>query len=228
MLVEAEREPRAVDPRDRPLERAGRRGGRASAAPSHGHSIAVPETSPSPWRRVAVAGGEERAVDRDRQEERRPGDELLAVDVAAAAAAAGRSSGRPAPPAACRARRGTARARPAARRRARPRRRAPSRSRAASLASVTPHAPGRDLVDPDGERLARARAAHLDRPGERVAVVELRRSRGSNGSSRLEPPARVRRREPDGVARVDRQHRLEVAREVPVQRAPLERQLVDH
>ena len=34
--------------------------------------------------------------------------------------------------------------------------------------------------------------------------------------------------EHDGVARVDGEHRREVAREVAVQRAPLERKLVDH
>src|SRR5439155_20335656 len=37
-------------------------------------------------RGVAVAGREERAVERNRQEERRPGDELLAVDVPAPSA----------------------------------------------------------------------------------------------------------------------------------------------
>ena len=62
--------------------------------------------------RVPVARRDERAVDRDREEERRPRDELLAVDVPAARCAAARSSGLPARPAASRSRRGTGAARP--------------------------------------------------------------------------------------------------------------------
>ena len=45
--------------------------------------------------------------------------------------------------------------------------------------------------------------------------------------ARLGVPARVRDGDPHGVARVDRQRGLEVAREVPVQRSLLERQLVE-
>jgi hypothetical protein len=49
---------------------------------------------------------------------------------------------------------------------------------------------------------------------------------GSVGTWRLEAPARVEGREGDRVAGVDLEHRLELAREVAVQVAPLERQLV--
>jgi hypothetical protein len=87
------------------------------------------------------------------------------------------------------------------------------------------HAPRarHDLVDRDGERLPRQRAADLDRAGERVARVEL-------GIARLEllagveVPTGVRHRDAHRVARIDDEHRLEAAREVAVQRAPLERQ----
>ena len=89
VLVEAERQPGAVDAGDRPLER---------------EVVAHVERDLRLDRRldrrprdltvalggVAVTAGEERAVDRDRQVERRPGDELLAVDVAAAAPRRGR------------------------------------------------------------------------------------------------------------------------------------------
>jgi hypothetical protein len=63
----------------------GRRSRRSAAPRSTKHSIAVPDSSPSPCARVAVTGGHVRAVDADRQIERRARDELLAVDVAAAA-----------------------------------------------------------------------------------------------------------------------------------------------
>ncbi len=44
----------------------------------------------------------------------------------------------------------------------------------------------------------------------------------------LPAPARVERLEPHRVPRLDREHRRQLAREVAVQRAALERQLVDH
>ncbi len=84
-----------------------------------------------------------------------------------------------------------------------------------------------DLVDTNRERVARLRSAHLDRPGQRVTGVDSRVVLGEP-LARFEEPAGVRRREADGVAGVDRQHRLELAREVTVQGPPLERQLVDH
>jgi len=75
-----------------------------------------------------------------------------------------------------------------------------------------------------------ARAAHVDRADERVTIVEP-------ALPRLEPPplerpafqapAGVERREDNGVAGIDRQHGLEARREVAVERAPLERQLLD-
>ena len=81
-LVEAEREPGTVDPGDRPLDRRGRPGRRASARPpsvSRSHS---PKPHRRPGRRVRLQP-REGAVDRDRQIERRACDELLAVDVPA-------------------------------------------------------------------------------------------------------------------------------------------------
>ena len=45
---------------------------------------------------------------------------------------------------------------------------------------------------------------------------------------RIPVPAGVERLEGDRVARVDREHGLEVAREVPVQGPALEGQLVEH
>ena len=89
------------------------------------------------------------------------------------------------------------------------------------------------LVDLHDEDLPGARAAHLHRPDERVPAVEL-------GIARLEAlarPSRVLRRadsptgvgcgERDRVPGLDRQHRLEVAREVAVEGPPLERDLVE-
>ena len=92
----------SFDPRDRPPERQVVAHVERHLRASIGHSIAVPHTSPSPCSGVTVAGREERAVDRDRQVQRRPGDELLAVDVPALRAAAGSSSARRADAAASR------------------------------------------------------------------------------------------------------------------------------
>src|SRR5581483_5880224 len=79
VLVEAEREPRAVDPRAGPFERqvdeVERQLCARRALDRGAGDLAVA------LRGVTVAGGEERALDGDRQVERRAGDELLAVDV---------------------------------------------------------------------------------------------------------------------------------------------------
>ena len=95
-------------------------------------------------------------------------------------------------------------------------------------------APGADaqLIDPDDERSTRVRPAHGDGPDQRMACVELAVARLETISGpghvvrRPDPPAGVWRRERDRVAGVDRQHRLEVSREVAVQRAALEWDLV--
>jgi hypothetical protein len=79
----------------------------------------------------------------------------------------------------------------------------------------------------DGQRLAGARSADLDRPGERVARVDGRVARDEL-LARVEVPARLRNRDPHGIAGIDREHRLEVARKVSVQVVLLERELVDH
>ena len=92
--------------------------------------------------------------------------------------------------------------------------------------NVTPHAPGVDVVDPDGERLARARAAHLDRPGERMPGVELGFARGRRLVAADAQPAfgtEIRTESPGSTV----EHRLELAREVPVQVRGVERQLVE-
>ena len=95
-------------------------------------------------------------------------------------------------------------------------------------ASGDGEAPGPDpyLVDPDGERATSLGAAHLYRAEERVPAVKL-------GVARVEllalpdVPARAEGREADRISGVDGENRLEVAGEMPVQRAALERELVD-
>src|SRR5262245_58059045 len=89
--------------------------------------------------------------------------------------------------------------------------------------------PGADTqrVDPHLERLPGRCATDLDRPDHRVTAVELRLARLEAFVGEA-PPAGIEARERDRVPRVDRQHRLEIAREVPVQRPPLEWDLVDH
>ena len=87
-------------------------------------------------------------------------------------------------------------------------------------------------LDPDLEHLPGLRAANHYRTDQRVPGVELRVSGLEAlalrpvGARRLEPPTRVEGREGDRVARVDLEHRLELAGEVAVQVASLERQLV--
>ena len=155
-------------------------------------------------RTVRVTDREERAVDRDREEQRRPGDELLAVDVPAPAprrhrrvhARLGRRHAD--------ARRRTAAAAPRSRRRA-PRRPPSCHSRTCCWSGVSVDAPrpGLDRLDAHGQRLARPRAAHLDRAGERVAVVELGVARLEEAAL-VELPAGVRDVDAHGVAGVDR------------------------
>ena len=123
-------------------------------------------------RRVAVAGREQGAVDGDRQEERRAGDELLAVDVAAVLAR------RPGvvPP-----RLGRRHTHHAEERAELDRAPLLVPTDAVRELPVEPelvaegHPPpgGSDLVDADGQRAACPRAAHLDGPDERMAGVQL-------------------------------------------------------
>ena len=84
------------------------------------------------------------------------------------------------------------------------------------------------LLDPHLERLAGTGASDLDRADESVPRVErvalapaLR-----EGLTRRVAPARVQARERDRVTGLDGENRLEVPREVTVQRASLERDLV--
>ena len=86
--------------------------------------------------------------------------------------------------------------------------------------------PDTDRSDPDLERLPRTRSAHLDRPDESVPAIEL----GVSIAELLvleRPPAGVEARDDDRIALLDRQHGLEVGREVAVERPSLERELVD-
>ena len=100
-------------------------------------------------------------------------------------------------------------------------------------ATVRPKAPTRTESIPTSSTCPARRPANRDRPDQRVTGVELRVARLETlalravGARRLEPPSRVERRESDRVAGVDLEHRLELAREVPVQVAPLERQLME-
>ena len=89
--------------------------------------------------------------------------------------------------------------------------------------------PGADphLVDPHLERLSGLRPADLERPDQRVTVVELRFA-WLEPVGRCDMPACVEAGEGNRVATVDRQDRRQVPREVAVERAPLERDLVDH
>jgi hypothetical protein len=83
----------------------------------------------------------------------------------------------------------------------------------------------RHVVDPDHECLPAPDAPQFDRAGERVTGVEL----GVGPVDVLvaaDRPAGVRRRDGDAVAGIDRQHRLELAGEVPVQHRCVERQPV--
>src|SRR5262249_61267399 len=83
------------------------------------------------------------------------------------------------------------------------------------------------LVDLDDERLPCPRAADLDRPRQRVSRVDRGIAR-LELVTRVQVPARIRDCNPHRVPRIDRQHRLEIPREMSVQVALLERELVDH
>ena len=231
ILVEAEREPRVGGARDRrsevevvasverqlrPLERALDRGARDLA-------VAL--------RAVAVARGEQRAVDRDREVERRAGDEQLAVDVPAPAArravewTPGSGGGMPITP------RNGATARPSS-----PRARPVARSAVAKRPSrtvvpppnVTPQRAGVVTSSIATTSVCPARAPRTSIGPFSAWPVELRIARVEVLALGLPAPAGVERPERNGLAGIDGQHRREVAREVPVQRRPLERQLVDH
>ena len=164
-----------------------------------GVSIAVPGDLAVALRGMPVACREERAVDRDRQVERRAGDELLAVDVPAPAPRRDRRVD---------ARLGRRHAHDAEER-------LEVELAAQSAADPGPEipvdgmvlAPVRDapvrrahLFDADDERLAGLRTPYLDRPGQRVAGVDLRVPR-RDALVRLDVPCVVRRRDPDRVAR---------------------------
>ena len=123
---------------------------------------------------MPVADREQRVVDRDREEERRPGNEQPAVDVAAGPAGPGR---RPHPRLVRRhadhAEERRERDRCAALVRCRTRLRVDPPAEGDAVAER--HAPraGPHLVDPDGEGVPCARSADLDRPAERVTAVEV-------------------------------------------------------
>ena len=211
-----------------------------------------PDTSPSPWRACPSPAEKQCAVDRDRQEERRPRDELRAVEVAAPAARWRGRVDRPAsgggiPSTPRNGRSSTARpcwSRPM---RASASSRQPEDVLVARVDAETlvqrrfPTARVREavladphLLDPIDKRLARPRSAHLDRPDKRVSVVEVRFARLElrplgrplQIRSRLEPPAGIEGREADGVA-ARSSASAEVAREVAVKGAPLEGDLVN-
>src|SRR5262249_44371245 len=85
------------------------------------------------------------------------------------------------------------------------------------------------LVDADGERLPGSCAAHTDGPVEGVPGVEpLLIALVQELALEIPMPAGVERAEADGIARLDLEDRRHLTREVSVQRAPLERELVDH
>jgi hypothetical protein len=166
-----------------------------------------------------------RTVGRDREVERRPGEELLAVDV-------------PAPPTG-RKRRVDACLRWGHSHHAEERRErhleaerateAPAELPVDAMVLGSPsHAPWADLdlVDADDERLSRLRAAYRDRARDRMSGVELGISR-LELLARAEGPTGVRHRDPHGVTRLDLDDGLQLDREVAVQEALLERQLVD-
>src|SRR6266542_5032130 len=99
-------------------------------------------------------------------------------------------------------------------------------------------APGANLVDPNLQHCAWPSAADGDRPDKRMSeraplAVALRFAWPKLppltylGGRRPATPTRVERGKEDGVSRVDRQDRLELAREVPVNGPLGERELVN-
>ncbi len=95
ILVEAEREPCFRCPGDRRRQRQVVANGDREPCALDGSLDRELRDLAVTLRRVAVAGREECAVDGDGQEERRAGDELLAVDVAAGGSRWRRSNGCP-------------------------------------------------------------------------------------------------------------------------------------
>src|SRR4051794_9878616 len=83
-------------------------------------------------------------------------------------------------------------------------------------------------VDRHLEDVAWLRAAHGNGADQRVTGVELRVTRLELRLARSRVPAGVEARERDRVAAVDLDDRVELWREVTVQRPPFEWDLVDH
>src|SRR5262245_37636910 len=247
ILVEAEGEPRAVDPRDRVLELEVRERDRQAGA-LHGRLDRELRHLPVTLACVPVPGREQGSVDWNRQVERRPLDELGAVDVPAPAPRRGRLV------------------------HARLRRRHPDHAQERPQVDLTPElvAPGSRLgVEPPheparlavsdtetlvergrpaarvrdapgadprplgvhGERVPGLGSAHLDRPEQRMARVELLVARLEELARplvvrrRADSPAGVGHEERDRVSRVDRERGREVGRKVSVQVRAVERKL---
>ena len=88
-----------------------------------------------------------------------------------------------------------------------------------------PPRPRLDGVHVNHKRVARLSAYDRDRPGQRVPLVEVRPQRLERVLG-TEIPAVVRHGEPHDVLRPHLQHRLELAREVPVEHGSIEPQFV--
>src|SRR6266545_4930319 len=222
--VEAERQPGAVDARDRPFEQQVVPNIKGQARPRGGLDRRSGDLTVA-LRGVPVAGGEQRALDRYRKVERRSGDELLAVDVPAPAP---RRNGR----VDTRLRRRHSQHAEERCEVELPSERSPDSLGEGPVDCVTLTAfgespvSGLDFVDANGERLAGPRPAHRDRTGQRMSGVQL-------GRLRDEPlltgyvPSRIRHGDSNRIARLDLEHGLEVGGEVAVEHTLLERQLVD-
>ena len=166
-------------------------------------------------RRVAVPRGEERAVDRDRRKSVVPATSSL-QSMFPRSARRQRSSGLPAQRrhadhAEERRELDVAPAVPAPPvRELQSHRGAPRRQRHAAV-------PGRDLVDPDSERLARAGAAHHDGPASAWPVSSSARDARTSRRRRSRQPAFGHREARPSRRASTVEHRLEVTREVPVE-----------
>jgi hypothetical protein len=82
------------------------------------------------------------------------------------------------------------------------------------------------VVDAHLERLTGTRASHLHRPDQGMTAVELLVARLEAGAGR-DVPAGIEAREGDRVAGGRGEDGGEIAREVAVERSPLERDLVE-
>ena len=245
-VAEAEREPARGAARQR-RGQAQVLSAKVSSARSIGHSIAVPETSPSPW--AAWPSPHENSAPSTAIGRYSVGaaDELAAVEVPAARARRDRRVlaglvGRHPHHAQERPQRDlVAEVRAAGHRRGVERvgvddavadhaeplveRRLPA-AREAGAPRARDH-----VADVDAQRHARARAADRDRAGERVAVA----SRSCSRRGRYGPPSYGSRPQPESSVRKTTvspgsivQHGLEFAREVTVQRALVRVEGVDH